>query len=168
MRNIIIFSMVTFLMAFTSCHREVAPFLGDYSYKLSGEVAVTDAEGATSYHLLHRNGQMNILEDKANPSRLLITMNEMNGACYTMTATVKGDSLFVEPYEFNINILTQEGTSIFDSESTSSLVYRITSSGCGMLNGKMLVLDEQWNGYQSGDNRIGIAGPEMRIIAEKN
>lgn len=168
MRKIVAVCFMALLLAVTSCQRGVEPFLGDYSYKLSGEVALTDADGHVSYRLIHRNGQMNILEDRNAGDRLLITMNEMNGGCYTMSATVKGDSLLLEPYEFNVNILTQDGTSIFDSDSEASLVYRIVSSGRGVLNGKMLVLDESWSGHQSGNEELSLSGPQMKIIAEKN
>lgn len=168
MRKIVAVCFIALLFAVTSCQRGVEPFLGDYSYKLSGEVALTDADGHVTYRLIHRNGQMNILEDRNAGNRLLITMNEMNGGCYTMSATVKGDSLLIEPYEFNINILTQDGTSIFDSDNETSLVYRIVSSGGGMLNGKMLVLDESWSGHQSGNEELTLSGPQMKIIAEKN
>lgn len=168
MRKIVAVCFIVLLLAVTSCQREVKPFLGDYSYKLSGEVAVTDSDGTVNYYLVHRNGQMNVLEDKTGSSRLLITMNEMNGACYTMSATVRGDSLILDPYEFTINILTQEGSNIFDSDNSASLVYRISSTGGGFLNDKILILNEVWNGYQSGHPNVVLHGPEMRIMAERN
>lgn len=167
MKRTIILILGAFVL-FVSCQREVKPFLGDYSYKLSGEVAITDTNGNVSYHLIHRNGQMNILEDKTSSSAVLITMNEMNGACYTISATVKNDSLILEPHEFNSNLLTQEGTSILDSDNPASLVYRITAKGGGILNGSMLMLDESWNGYQSANEGVLLSGPQMKILAEKN
>lgn len=168
MKNRILIVFSTALLLCSACQREVKPFLGDYSYKLSGEIAITDTDGTISYHFIHRNGQMNILQEKSQSNRLTITLNEMNGGCYTLSATVKGDSLLLDPHEFNMNILTQEGSSIFDSDNTSSLVYRITASGCGIRNDKMLMLDEAWSGHQSGNESIAISGPEMKIIAEKN
>jgi len=167
MKKSIIFISVM-LVLFVSCQRELKPYLGDYSYKLSGEVTITDTAGNVSYHLIHRNGQMSILEDKTASSSVLITMNEMNGACYTISATVKGDSLILAPHEFNSNLLTQEGTSIFNSENSASLVYRITASGCGILNESTLMLDEAWNGYQSANEGVLLSAPQMKIIAKKN
>ena len=132
-------------------------------------MAVTDAEGATSYHLLHRNGQMNILEDKSQPNRLIITMNEMNGGCYTIPATVKGDSIVFLPYEFSTNILISDSSpGLFSGDNTLSIVYAIRASGGGHLNDDILMVDEQWEGHQSGNDAVLLNGPKMKIIAERN
>ena len=58
----------------TACDRDRQALTGDYSYKLSGEVALTDEDGAVTYRLIHRNGQMNILRDKSDKDRYIITM----------------------------------------------------------------------------------------------
>ena len=88
-------------MLFTDgCDRERGALTGDYSYKLSGEVVLTNADGEVTYRLIHRNGQMNILKDKSQKSRYIITMNEMSGGCYTMTAELRGDSLLIDQHTF--------------------------------------------------------------------
>ena len=69
---------LTVLLLLASCDNSKRSFTGDYSYKLSGEIKLTDTDGETSYRLLHRNGQMNILRDKSDRHRYIITMNEMN------------------------------------------------------------------------------------------
>ena len=47
----------------TACNGDKFSFTGDYSYKLSGEVKLTDTDCETTFRLIHRNGQMNILRD---------------------------------------------------------------------------------------------------------
>ena len=168
MKKNILLSILALLLTVTSCHRESKPFLGDYSYKLSGEISTVNDEGTVSYRLIHKNGQMNILEDKTQSNKLIVTMNEMNGGCYTITATVRDDSLLFDPYEFSTNILMTENTSLFDQETASSIVYSIKSTGKGVLNGDMLLLEETWNGHQSGNEACILTGPEMKIIAERN
>lgn len=163
-----IFICLTLLV--TSCHREVKQFTGDYSYKLSGEVAITDEDGDISYLLVHKTGQMNILPDKnsENANDVIITMNELNGGAYTIHATINDDAIVLSPYDFNTNILSTEGTSIFDQDNNNSIVYRISAAGQGYLNDEILVIDEQWSGVQSGNHAITLSSPKMTILAERN
>ena len=153
-----------------SCDRGSHSITGDYSYKLSGEVKLTDADGEVTYRLLHRNGQMNILKDKSDKGRYLITMNEMNGGCYTMTARLNGDNLTIDQHEFTTNILSTNTIPDIDliDEEDPSIVYRITASGGGTCNGDILIITEMWDGYQSGTPRATLRGAEMTIIAERN
>lgn len=157
------------LLLMTSCDDKHS-FTGDYSYKLSGEVKLTDADGEVTYRLLHRNGQMNILKDKSDKGRYLVTMNEMNGGCYTMTARLNGDNLTIDQHEFNTNILSTNTIPDIDliDEEDPSIVYRITASGGGTRNGDILIITEMWDGYQSGTPRATLRGAEMTIIAERN
>ena len=156
-------------LIFMSCNRETKQFTGNYSYKLSGEVSIVNEDGNLSYRLVHKNGQMNILEDKSQPNKLIITMNEMNGGCYTILATVKGDSIVFLPYEFSTNILISDSSpGLFSGDNTLSIVYAIRASGGGHLNDDILMVDEQWEGHQSGNDAILLNGPKMKIIAERN
>lgn len=157
-----------------SCQRESMKITGDYSYKLSGEVAITDEDGVVTYHLVHRNGQMNILKDKSQKGSYTITMNEMNGGCYTIPAKLDGDNLTLDSHTFSTNILSSGGLPDidpdidFDDDEITSGVYRVTASGNGVRNGEMLILREQWTGHLSGNARVRLQGAEMNIIAEKN
>ena len=153
-----------------SCNGDKLSFTGDYSYKLSGEVRLTDSNGETTYRLLHRNGQMNIMRDKSDNNRYVITMNEMNGGCYTMNATLDGDNLQIGQHEFATNVLSTSGMldiDILDNEEPS-IVYRITASGNGKRNDGILIIKEIWKGNQSGNPGATLRGNEMTIIAEKN
>ena len=165
----ILWILVSVALIFMSCNRETKQFTGNYSYKLSGEVSIVNEDGNLSYRLVHKNGQMNILEDKSQPNRLIITMNEMNGGCYTIPATVKGDSIVFLPYEFSTNILISDSSpGLFSGDNILSIVYAIRASGGGHLNDDILMVDEQWEGHQSGNDAILLNGPKMKIIAERN
>lgn len=168
MNRKIFWILVSVTLIITSCNREIKQFTGNYSYKLSGEVSIVDDDGEVSYRLVHKNGQMNILEDKSQPNRLIITMNEMNGGCYTIPATVKGDSIVFLPYEFSTNILISDSPDLFSDDDTPSIVYAICASGGGQLNDDILMIDEQWSGHQSGNDAVLLNGPKMKIIAERN
>ena len=97
----ILISACVLLTAFllTTCNRDVNNLTGDYSYKLSGEVIITDDDGDETHHFIHRNGQMNVLKDKSRKSGLVITMNEMNGGCYTLLAELQGDTIVLQPHQ---------------------------------------------------------------------
>ena len=169
MNRKILWILVSVALIFMSCNRETKQFTGNYSYKLSGEVSIVNEDGNLSYRLVHKNGQMNILEDKSQPNKLIITMNEMNGGCYTILATVKGDSIVFLPYEFSTNILISDSSpGLFSGDNTLSIVYAIRASGGGHLNDDILMVDEQWEGHQSGNDAILLNGPKMKIIAERN
>lgn len=169
MKKILFPICVCLIFILASCDREVKQFTGDYSYKLSGEVAITDDEGDVSYHLIHKTGQMNILRDKNsdNENAVIVTMNEMNGSAYTIHATISDNAIVFNPYEFNTNILTTEGTSVL-GQNNNSLVYRISATGQGYLNDDILVIDEEWSGVQSGNHAVTLSGPQMTILAERN
>lgn len=164
--------LVVIVIFLGACDRDRQALTGDYSYKLSGEVALTDADGTVTYRLIHRNGQMNILRDKSDKDRYIITMNEMTGGCYTMNATLHGDSLLIDSHSFNTNILSTSSIPDLDidlnQDEEASIVYRISAAGSGTINGNILILREVWDGTQSGNSAVTISGPEMTIIAEKN
>lgn len=169
-KQILIGIIATVLLLLASCDNSKRSFTGDYSYKLSGEIKLTDTDGETSYRLLHRNGQMNILRDKSDRHRYIITMNEMNGGCYTMNAKLDGENLQIDSHDFTTNVLSTNGfpdIDIIDDEEPS-IVYRVTAFGSGKRNGDILIIKEVWKGTQSGNTGSTLRGNEMTIIAEKN
>lgn len=169
MRKILISTCVLLIaFLFTTCNREVNNLLGDYSYKLSGDVVLTDADGEVTHHFIHRNGQMNVLKDKSRESGLIITMNEMNGGCYTLFAEIQGDTIVLEPHQFTTNLLSTESLPSIGQDGTLTMVYQISAAGSGRPNDQMLILREHWTGTQSGDASVSLHAPEITILAEKN
>lgn len=168
MKRNILFLALSVLLLCTSCNKEVRRLTGDYSYKLSGEVILTEADGQTTHRLVHRNGQMNIRKDKSQKAKYIVTMNEMGGGAYTLTAELRGDSLLFEPYTFSSNILSTSDLPSIGQDENPSLVYQITSTGAGVLNEDILIIREVWTGHQSGNDAVTVNGPEMTLIAEKN
>lgn len=167
-KQIILVVLVVIINLCTSCNREVNRFLGDYSYKLSGEVAVENQNGEVSYRLVSKSGQMNVLKDHASSAsnRVLVTMNEVGGSCYTFFGTVSDNMIKIDPYSFSTNIITSDNTIL--GENNNSRVFQINASGSGYLNGDILIVDEQWDGSQSGNANIRIRGEKMTILAERN
>ena len=169
--KVLVISLLVFVaMVVGGCDRGYRSLIGDYSYKLSGEVELTDADGTVTYHLVHRNGQMNILRNKSERNKYVITMNEMNGGCYTVNAEMRDGSLILDTHEFSTNILSTSGLPDldFDQDEDATIVYRVSAVGNGILNGDILIIKEGWTGYQCGNPNARLRGPEMTIMAERN
>lgn len=167
-KSVIISMLAIVMFVAAGCDRDKYTFTGDYSYKLSGEVAITGENGDVTYHLIHRNGQMNILKDKSQKGKFIITMNEMNGGGYTLSAVMRGDTLEIEPHEFTTSLITSDGISLIDQDNTSSIVYRVQAAGSGRKTENILIMREHWQGQQSGNPVVRLNAPEITIIAEKN
>lgn len=165
-RQLLILTVIISATLLCACHREVRQLTGNYSYKISGEAAVTDADGEVSYLMVSKRGQMNILRDRNDKDKVLVTMNETAGGVYSFTATVKGDSLILDPYQFTTNILSEASINPFQDDN-ATLVFQIDAFGSGFSNDDIIILNEQWNGRQSSGN-VTLAAPKMTMIAERN
>ena len=167
-KHLIIGLVCLLSLTLLSCQKGSRQIVGDYSYKLSGEVAITDDDGDVSYHLIHRYGQMNILRDRSRDNDYIITMNEMNGSAYTLSANQSDDELLIAPHTFTTTVITSDGISLIDLDNSATIVYRVTASGSGKKNDNILVIKEHWQGQQSGNPAVRLNAPEITIIAEKN
>ena len=157
-------------LIFSACQREARQLLGNYSYKLSGDVVIVSSNGSESHHFLHRIGQMNVLRDKSSKTGFVVTMNETNGGAYTFPAELSGDTLVLPPHTFVTTLLSTTGIDIpvINQDDNLSQAYIVRASGSGRINGNTLILKESWAGQQSGDSTITFRAPEMTVLAEKN
>ncbi|MBP5563459.1 MAG: hypothetical protein J6X51_05445 [Bacteroidales bacterium] len=167
-KRVIISMLAIVMFVAAGCDRDKSAFTGDYSYKLSGEVAITGEDGEVTYHLIHRNGQMNILKNKSQKGKYIITMNEMNGSGYVVSAVLQGDTLVIEPHEFTTSLITSDGISLIDEDNTATIVYRVNAAGSGRKTDNILIMREHWQGQQSGNPVVRLYAPEITIIAERN
>ena len=168
MKKNIVFCILTVavLLGGTSCQRGFRSLLGDYSYKISGDVTVTDDDGNVTHLMVNKRGQMHILKDHLSDGRVTITLNESSGGAYYCSALVKGDSLIVDPHSFSTNIVTSENINLF--QGSNSLVFNITASGRGVRNGDIILIEEQWSGTQASNDNRQIEGCRMLLLAERN
>lgn len=153
------------LLGNISCQRGTRSLLGDYSYKISGEVTITSDNGDVTHLMVNKRGQMNILRDYISDGHVTITLNESTGGAYYCSALVKGDSLIVEPHSFSTNIIT--GENINPLEEDRSYVFSIVASGKGIHNGDIILIEEQWSG-RSSDDLQQLEGGKILLLAEKN
>jgi hypothetical protein len=162
--------ILAMLLIFSACQREARQLVGEYSYKLSGDLIIMSSNGSESHHYLHRIGQMNVLRDKSSKTGFVVTMNEMNGGCYTFPAELSGDTLVLPPHTFTTTFLSSDGLdiTIFNPDDNPTMVYTVRATGGGRINGDVLILKESWNGQQVGNPIVTFRAPEMTILAEKN
>lgn len=168
MKQKLLWMAMSFVMFFAACNRDEKNLLGVYSYKVSGELVLVDSLGHGSSLFIHRNGQMNVLKDKSQPHGLLITMNEMNGGCYTFPARFQGDSILIEPHQFPLQILSSDGLQSIFSDSVSSFVYYVNAAGSGHSNDRVLIIKEHWDAVRSDNASFTFRASEMTVLAEKN
>lgn len=154
-----------------SCNKEVKPFIGDYSYKISGEVCMISPKTLgesgydTTYQVVNKRGQMVVMKDeRQGGNHLIVTLNEMNGGASTLSAVAKGDSIILDPYQFSS---TFDLTSMISS-NVQTAVYQIDATGRGVANGDMLLMQQSWNGHKTSDANATISGEKMTFIAERN
>ena len=169
MKKILFIFLILSTLVVISCRRGANGYVGDFSYKLSGEVEIINSDGTSEFHLIHKNGQLNIYKERGK-NELLLTFNEMNGPCYTVVADFANDSIALRPYTFSTNILSSSGIPLPNSGNEISLVYTIMSrGGTGVLKGEeLLLIDEFWDGHLSGDSSTTINGASIKTTAERN
>ncbi len=154
------------LIGGTGCQRGVRSLLGDYSYKISGDVTVTDDDGNVTHLMVSKRGQMHILNDRLSDGRVTLTLNESGGGAYYCSALVKGDSLIVDPHTFSTNILSSENLNPL--QENTSTVFVIMASGKGIHNGDIILIEEQWSGTQASNDNRQLEGCRMLLMAERN
>lgn len=160
---------------FSSCNREVKPFVGDYSYKISGNVCritpkVTNGnEYDTTYQMVTQRGQMKVMRDmQRGENHLLVTLNEMNGGVCTLSATVRGDSLFFDPYTFVLSLPVASDLPTELPSNLQNLVYEVQATGAGFVNRNMILMKHQWSGVKVSNNKATLKGNDMTFVAERN
>lgn len=164
-RNILCLLLMV-AMVCVSCNKEVKKASGDYSFKMSGKVDFTDAEGNTAFIFYSERGQMNILADKkGNKGDIIVTFNTMNGSNYSCTGKIKGDSIFFDTHEYFTRFSTAD--TALNSLQIGKL-YRITASGKGIINDNMIIAEESWTGVREDGEGTFMKAKKISVLAEKN
>lgn len=144
-----------FLLA--SCHKcEVAAYLGDYSFKTSGKVTAETIGTTVNYTLPDKIGTMHVVKSNNGGHDVMITMNEVGGAVYTMYGDVADGELTIASYEkeLDLKLLSLVGEPV-----------TVKVSGTGELHDDVLVLMQSYWGMF---NDVEITGHDILTVAERN
>ena len=162
------------LLALTSCHKNgVNLFVGDYSFKTSGEVSITaqaviDNSNITIPAVLNASlgddiGQLNISVSDKDADEVIAVINYMNGDVITTTGTCDGNTIKLNDFQRNtlplsINVLL------------SGISTYITVSATGqMYDDNMIVFDVTLDGKTSiGSVTYKIKDKNVKMVAYRN
>lgn len=167
-----VFLLAITAAAFSSCHKSgVKLFVGDYSFKTSGEVSIiTEAvidsmdiviPAVLNVNLTNEIGQLNIsVSDKKN-DEVLVVINFLNGAVVVTNGTCEGE--VIELDEFEVDVLPVSISSMFT-------YYKIKASGTGrMYDENMIVFDMNYKGTaKTGSVTYSFRDKDAKMVAYRN
>lgn len=161
--NLLYLSFFCVLLLFNSCNR-VSHYTGDYSYKLSGEIQITDNLGVVHSSYVTQRGQMNILRDRdGDAGDVIVTINVMDGGTYSFEATIDKGNI-----DFDAHSFLSEFSALDQDIPLAKSLYRVNASGEGTLNDNIMIIEEQWRGTCVDDDSKILRANNISIIAEKN
>ncbi len=165
-----LFAFALLVLLCSSCQREVKKYVGDYSYKTSGVITITEEDGTESQQLISKNGQMNIRQDNTSDdaNRVMITMNEMSGTSRITYGTIADGVLTFDPNSFETSFSIDSGSTIFGTEQYYTYIFHIDATGTGHLTDDILTISEQWTGYQRDNENIRLSANYITTLAIQN
>lgn len=132
----------------TACTEPVQPFLGDYSYKITGDVLINDS---IIIPLTDKMGALNVIH--IDDSTVLLTLNELAGGVYTTRGHVSDSHIVIDPFKCNI-------TTIFTTYATEV-------SGQATRYEHTLLFDLRYQGTSISDSST-LVGDHITMVAKKN
>lgn len=157
MKRQILLMLCPLLLLMSSCHKcEVAEYLGDYSFKTSGKVTAKGMETSVNYTLPEKIGTMHVMKSSDGEHDVMITMNEVGGAVYTMYGDIEDGDLTIASYEkeLDLKLLSLIGESL-----------TVKVSGTGEIHDDVLLLTQSYWGMKDD---ILISGHDILTVAERN
>lgn len=160
-------------LTMTSCKKGgVNLFVGDYSFKTSGEIAITaeaEYEGedlpipaSLNLSLSNDIGQLNISSIDKKSGEVMVVINYLSGDVVTTTAICDGDEIVLD--EFRRTILPVSISTYFSS------YYYIKVSGMGHIyDENTIVFEMSYNGKGSvGSVTYKIKDKDVKMVAYRN
>jgi hypothetical protein len=160
-------------ISLTSCHKSGAKlFVGDYSFKTSGEISITaEAEIDSSnifipailnVDLSHDIGQLNISTANKKDDQVIVVINYMNGDVVTTTGTCDENTIRLD--KFQRNTLPVSVTTLLSNN------YRISVSATGRIyDDNMIVFDMTYKGKATvGSVTFNVSDKNIQMVAYRN
>ena len=171
-KHTFLFLSLVLMIALTSCHKSgVNLFVGDYSFKTSGEISIkaeteiddNDITIPASLDVTLSNdiGQLNIsVSDKRN-DEVIVVINYLNGDVVVTTGTCDGNTIELD--EFQRDVLPVSVSTMFSDPS-------IKVSGTGhMYDDDMIVFDMTYRGKASIESvTYKIKEKDIKMVAYRN
>lgn len=161
------------LIILTSCHKSgVNLFVGDYSFKTSGEISITaqaviDSSNVIIPAVMNVNisndiGQLNINVSDKNNNEVIVVMNYLNGDVIVTTGTCEGETIELD--EFQRNTLPVSINTPLSASSTY-----LTVSAKGQMYDDMIIFDMTYKGRATiGSVTYKINDKDVKMVAYRN
>lgn len=146
----------------TACTEPVQPFLGDYSYKITGDVLVNDS---IITPLIDKIGALNVIH--IDDSTVLLTFNELEGGVYTTRGHVSESYIVIDPFKCNITIQSEETEDFAQRPTTILTTYATEVSGQATRYDHTLLFDLRYQGTSISDSST-LVGDHITMVAKKN
>ena len=146
----------------TACTEPVQPFLGDYSYKITGDVLVNDS---IITPLIDKIGALNVIH--IDDSTVLLTFNELEGGVYTTRGHVSESYIVIDPFKCNITIQSEETEDFPQRPTTILTTYATEVSGQATRYDHTLLFDLRYQGTSISDSST-LVGDHITMVAKKN
>lgn len=153
------------IFLFTACESSLQTIVGEYSFKVSGQVV---QDGTTGLPLPDEIGVMEIID--LHDGNLLLTFNTVNGSVYTTHAALSDNQLDLQPFTRTVSItIKKQDSTILGGliEHTEVEHYNTEVYGYGTIHGETIEFTLQYSGMElSGNKRI--KGNQITMLAKKN
>ncbi len=173
-KQIFVFLLVVSAVILTSCHKSgVNLFSGNYSFKTSGELAITAQAVIDSINialpaefnanLSNEIGQLNICVSDKKSDEVIVVINYFNGDAVVTNGTCDGKNIILEEYQRNTLPV-----SINIPYTPSSTYITVNASG-QMYDDNMIVFDMNYKGtVKIGSVTYNITDKDLKMVAYRN
>lgn len=152
-----------------SCHNEVRPLTGSYSFKTSGYVEVKDGSVITTKVLPDEIGTLDLISLN-NKDSLLAVFNPVAGPVSQTQGRVANDSIVLQPYQRTVQLVyTSEKDNDFDvdlgflDKQSNAESFIVTVESVGQVYDNTIIFNSQWTGVNL-DGTKTITGTHLQTI----
>ena len=170
MKKTVLF-LISCLLVLSSCQKKgINAFIGDYSFKSSGEVFIQKSSSNSSslipasfnFKLPDELGQLEIHTLDSKENTVIVIINYLDGEVITTEGTCEGQEIELKPFSRNAMKL-----SVY-SILSSNCVINITATG-HIYDDSTIVLDMVYDGTATIANLIyNIHGNNIQMVAVRN
>lgn len=154
-------------LALTACNqnKEVNALVGNYTYKISGVVNVS--EGG-DIHLTPETGTMS-LTNTDKEDEVIMSFNHNNGDAFDIRATVTKDSLCLHPMHRYIDVEVSRDTTVLGLIIKNNETFDIEMTGSGkMLSNGNISFSLSYSGKALNDTGRALNGKNIMLQCKRN
>ena len=167
MKKIYIIMCSVLALALTACNQneEVNALTGNYTYKASGVVRVSDVG---DIHLAPETGTMSVTGTEKE-DEVIMSFNHSSGDAYEMRATVTKDSLYVRPMHRYLDVEVSRDTTMLGTVIKNNETFDIEVTGSGkMLSDGNISFSLTYSGKALNEAGCTLNGNNIMLQCKRN